>query len=309
MRTSGSRAECGAGDAHAGRHRRAASVQLERPPHELERARRQARRPALVRVVQQPDELIGVHPREPAARRRGLPQPRRQLAEQPIARRAAESVVDRAEAVQVERERGGGSIHVLSSSRPLEHRRAVWQPGERVLAPAGNLQLPPRQLRAQPRERDGEVDRLGDVVVGAKAERLDDRVAVLLAGNHDDRQVGRRGALPQAPQHLEAAHGRHLDVEQDQVEGALCDRLDRGGTVPDGDRVVPVPPQTAREDLAAHFLVVNDEHLRLRHDSAGPSAGTARHRIGPARRVLPDAPTPPLRRSRRRSICARSAAA
>ena len=52
----------------------------------------------------------------------------------------------------------------------------------------GSFGLQSGELALHARRRDGEVDRLGDVVVGPELQRLDDILALDLGGDHDDRQ-------------------------------------------------------------------------------------------------------------------------
>ena len=53
---------------------------------------------------------------------------------------------------------------------PIHEQHAIGQAGQRIGAPR-------RHLRPDARQRDGEVDRLGDVVVGAEIQRFDHVVA------------------------------------------------------------------------------------------------------------------------------------
>ena len=77
----------------------------------------------------------------------------------------------------------------------------------------------------------GEVDRLGDVVIGAQTEGLDDVGAFASGGDHDDRELRLRTLDTQPGQHLEAAHARHLDIQQDQVERVPIDLGERLGAI------------------------------------------------------------------------------
>ena len=58
---------------------------------------------------------------------------------------------------------------------------ALLQVGDRPLV---------RDVRVDAGQSDGEIDRLRDVVVRAKAERFDDVIACHPSGDHDDRQLG-----------------------------------------------------------------------------------------------------------------------
>ena len=86
----------------------------------------------------------------------------------------SEAVVDHLEAVDVEEEHrevagGRGAACGDQVAEAIHEQHAVRQAGQRIGAAR-------RQLRPDPRLRDREVDRLGDVVVRAGIERLDDVV-------------------------------------------------------------------------------------------------------------------------------------
>jgi len=63
------------------------------------------------------------------------------------------------------------------------------------------------------------VERLGDVREHAAAQRLGRGPGVRVGGDHDDRYVHAETA--DLLEHLEAAHARHVHVQQDQIELAL----------------------------------------------------------------------------------------
>ena len=98
------------------------------------------------------------------------------------------------------------------------------------------LGLLPRQLRLDPRDRDGQVHGLGDVVVRAAVQGFDDVGALLPGRHHDDRKLARRALLPDRSQHVEAADARHLDVEQDEREVSCLDERQRLRPVHRGQR-------------------------------------------------------------------------
>jgi hypothetical protein len=116
-----------------------------------------------------------------------------------------------------------------------------------------------RQVRVDPRERHREVDRLGQVVVRAELEGLNDVGALRARGDHDDRKLGLGTCAPQLAEHLEPAHARHLDVEQDEVVRIVRDQGQRGRTVlRDGDDVASLP-QAPRQHVPVRLAVIDDE--------------------------------------------------
>ena len=70
-----------------------------------------------------------------------------------------------------------------------------------------------------------DVERLGQVVVRAEAHRLDRGVGGRKRGDHDAEDV-RVDPLRRA-QDVHAAHVRHLDVGDQQIEAAALELLDR----------------------------------------------------------------------------------
>jgi hypothetical protein len=75
-----------------------------------------------------------------------------------------------------------------------------------------------RDLRLNARDRDGEIDRLGDVVVSPELDRFDDMLAFLPCRHHDYGKftVAMRGT--DEPEQIESAHARHHHIEKDQVK-------------------------------------------------------------------------------------------
>ena len=86
------------------------------------------------------------------------------------------------------------------------------------------------ELGADACEDDGEIERLGEVIVGPQGQRLDHVGALALGGHHDDWQVEQRIDPAQELEHLQAVHARHHDVQQHQVEAVLPEDFDGRAT-------------------------------------------------------------------------------
>jgi hypothetical protein len=115
------------------------------------------------------------------------------------------------------------------------------------------------ELRPGPRESDREVDRLGDVVVGAELERLDDVLALRHRRDHDDRKRGLRPCLANDLEHLQAIEIRHDHIEQHEIEIPLRDQLERPtAPVRLGD-IETVPQEPPAQDGTVVRDVVDDE--------------------------------------------------
>jgi hypothetical protein len=116
-----------------------------------------------------------------------------------------------------------------------------------------------RQLRANPRQRHRKVNRLGHVVVGTKAERVNDVAAIGPRGHHDDGKRARRMLLANAAEDFEAAHPRHFDVEQHEVERGGGDEQQRFGAAGGDGDAVAFHREPSRQGVAVGFVIVDDE--------------------------------------------------
>ena len=134
--------------------------------------------------------------------------------------------------------------------------------------------------------------RLAQVVMGAELHGLDGELHVAHAG--DDHHLEGRVVLADPAEHVHAAHHRHVHVEQEQVEVAPRDGLERPGAV--AQHLHLVPPGLGEQHLEAvqhRQVVVEDQDPAHAVAPPRPAAGCGR-----------SSPFPPG--SRRR--CARRAA-
>jgi hypothetical protein len=113
---------------------------------------------------------------------------------------------------------------------------------------------------------------------GGRAERLDDELVVVERGQ-DQRQW--RGAAGQRAEHTDAVQNRHPQVEQQHVDPAGADGL---------ERLTPVP------GLGRHRELVSDLQLDL------PTAAAAVHALHAWCIELADRPRPPPRHRQHRAL-------
>ena len=134
---------------------------------------------------------------------------------------------------------GGGSL-CGSGEQPFGLRA---RPAQRA-GPVGGQQVPPRgverapgalggprvgEVRAQAREKLVEHDGLGHIIDPAGLEALDDVGRFAQCRHEDDRHVGDRGSLLEAPAGLKAVEPRHHGVEQNDVGRHPGANRKRGG--------------------------------------------------------------------------------
>ncbi len=107
-------------------------------------------------------------------------------------------------------------------------------------------------------------ERLGEVVPGAGAERLDAAGDAGVAG-HDDHD-GVAMVLEGGAEQVDAAHLRHVEVHQHDVELAALDRLERFLAAADDGQVEAVHLEHAGAGLAEGPLVVHHQDPDARLD-------------------------------------------
>ena len=156
------------------------------------------------------------------------------------------------------------------------------------------LELPPLDRAAEDDRQQFHFDRLGDEVVGPRANGGNGRFQVAEGRHHDDRHVGPVGHQPRTE--LQAVHARHLQVGQHGLEilaaGGL-EGLGRGSEAP--GREIP-QPQIGFQQIAHAPLVVDDQDSRLQafgslrqvDGETTPFADAAGH-VDPAAVLLHDA--------------------
>ena len=113
------------------------------------------------------------------------------------------------------------------------------------------------------RDELGEAERLRDVVVAARAERLDLVLGRVLRGQEED--GGLEAALPQAAADLDPLDVGQHPVEHDEVG---LEARDRAQGLPTGLRLldrVALVAERGRDGVDDRRLVVDDEDLVLAH--------------------------------------------
>ena len=129
-----------------------------------------------------------------------------------------------------------------------------------------------------------ELERLGDVVVGAELHRLHRGLGRGHRGHHDHRGVGR--LFLSRAQDLEPVDLRHAKVGDDRVERIAADRLDRGRSpLGEGDVVAGLLERDGQQ-VAHALLVVHHQDPCFAHVFLVSRGRFSAFAVGrPARRV------------------------
>ena len=115
--------------------------------------------------------------------------------------------------------------------------------------------------RGDPRRELRRVVRLGDVVVRARLECLDDVLLAPVDGQHEHRQRDLGVGHPQRPADLEPGHPRELPVEDDGVgDVSVGDAFEHGGPIEEGLHVMGRRERPARH-LRRQRAVFEDPDL------------------------------------------------
>ena len=142
--------------------------------------------------------------------------------------------------------------------------------------------LGPADGGAQPGQQLVHAEGLGDVVVGARVERLDLLVGGVPGRQHQDRHPG---PAAQPLDHLDAVHVGQAQVEDDHVGVAGGGELEGGGAV--GGRVDLVLACLEVDHEGAHDLRLVVDHQHPGHEAClSGSASPLLVRAGPARAAV-----------------------
>ena len=206
-----------------------------------------------------------------------------------------------------QRELGSGQ----GKRRPLDGSfvtpRVERQPAH-VHATGGRLPgFVPSHDRPDSRQELLLAERLRDVVIGARVERLHLGQLVRLACEDDDRGLA---GSPDLATDIHAITARHREIEENEIGRLLLEPAQGGLTVVRGDHLVPGCPHERRDRPDHGRLVVDHEDpqpgcLRERHPflshQAGATAGSATTKRLPPKPFPSIQILPPIASIRRRA--------
>jgi hypothetical protein len=120
-------------------------------------------------------------------------------------------------------------------------------------------QLLDSQHRFDPGGEPSLVDRLGQIVVGARLEPRDHVLAVGLRGDQDDRRERQIGIGLELPAGFDAVDLRHHDVEQDKTWFDFGGARQRFFAVRRGEYLIARALQREAQDLTDVWFVIRDQ--------------------------------------------------
>src|SRR6266566_2413653 len=103
------------------------------------------------------------------------------------------------------------------------------------------------------------VERLGEVVLGAELDAPHHTVDLVERRDHQNRDIAKHGIGLQLLEHGVPVEIRHHHVEQDEIERALDERIERGSPAGCGQHLVALAPEAAGEHVAVVLVVVHDK--------------------------------------------------
>ena len=114
-----------------------------------------------------------------------------------------------------------------------------------------------------PGTQQGGIERLRQVIHRAELDATNDAVELVERRDDDDRQLVQAVGGVEALKHLVAVADRHHDVEQDKIEGVICDQFEGCLAVgSDLGVVVALALQAADQQVAVVLDVVYDKDAR-----------------------------------------------
>jgi hypothetical protein len=140
------------------------------------------------------------------------------------------------------------------------------------------------------------VERLGDVIVGAKLETLVNMIVRGSCGKENDPRPAGRRILPQPSEKLQPTELGHHHVEYTYVRSGRASQLERLDPVSGGQDSKPVPLESKTDEVEHVAVVVGDKNglfQVLRHHAHAHRKPRARGQVArclsgpPARRGAP----------------------
>ena len=165
--------------------------------------------------------------------------------------------------------------------RPVQGEDAPerWPPDERL------VWREPGQEALNPGHQLGRVERLDQVVVGARPQAADLLLDLAFSGEHDDRDVAGGPFLgPDLRRHLVAVELREHDVEEDQVRSLGAPQAEPLRAVGGNDDFVALLLQRVLKQALHVGVIVDDEDLG-RHQSPSRPLTPGRRPGRPAPRL------------------------
>ena len=126
------------------------------------------------------------------------------------------------------------------------------------------------QQRADAGHQGRVLERLGEVVVTAGFETVDDVAGVGLGGDQNDRHEAKRYVLLELLENRDAVELRHHDIEKDEVGLELARARQPGLTVHRREYFVAKRAEPNPKQLHVGRVVVDNENSRGSSQAAGP---------------------------------------
>ena len=159
------------------------------------------------------------------------------------------------------------SLGVRRTSRPLRNHAPRCQVDLDIvklnrLRAAFGRRRHAAQRGADARQQFRRAERLGDVIVGAGVERGHFILLGIAHRQHDDRDLG---AGADGAARLQAAHPRHVHVEQNQVEAVRANGIQRLLAGARFVKFIAVPGQRGAQHAADLRLIVDHQNAAGTH--------------------------------------------
>lgn len=111
------------------------------------------------------------------------------------------------------------------------------------------------------------VERLGQVIVGAGHEAVEQAGLVRMAGDDDDGNADRQQDLPYLPDRFKTAHAGHLDIHQDEFRWRFLKSGNRLFSAADVGHRVAVAAEQAADVFTDRQTVVDKQYAQWIHGS------------------------------------------
>ena len=227
-------------------------------------------------------ELIATHARDRVRLANQAPQAIGRHAQQLVADRVAEGVVDMLEMVEVEDVRGD-RLALLEAGQgllqPFVQQHAVGQAGERVVQCQVTGAIGQMQHVIDVLAERGPVERLEQERGGARRQGTLQRAAAFVARQDENGNVLKRGVAAHAPDEVETIEVRHLEIDDGEIDDLGLKARQRLEAVLGLDDIGELGDflrdDSSRERVVVHYQDRWPSHCSPERQSSSSTAGSS----------------------------------
>jgi len=135
------------------------------------------------------------------------------------------------------------------------------------------------QASIDPRAQQNRIERFWQIILGPGLDAADDALGLRQGRDHDHRNAAQPLIRLHTHQHVKAVDIGHHQIEQDEVELIVGERLQRLLAAGHRSDAMPIAGQPARQEIAVGLDIIYDENGAGFGDSIRPDWPETAHQV------------------------------